>query len=131
MKKTAIAITLAAATLVAGCNDADVASRNLSRAADNFEINRRIVFYNGITDRYMLEIQGLCSIGSGSSSKSITVTCKTGEGRFKKHQMGLSDNVTYISEQLESEGVSTVRYRVVFKPEAIVPDVDLRTSGNT
>ena len=43
-------------------DDADVASRNLSKAADNFEILRRVVFMNGIIDRYMLEIIGLCSI---------------------------------------------------------------------
>ena len=42
---------------VSACSrEADVASYNLSQAADNFGINRRIVFYNGITDKYMLEI---------------------------------------------------------------------------
>ena len=48
---------------LAGCQrDAQVASWNLSKAADNFEINRRVVFYNGITDSYMLTIEGRCSI---------------------------------------------------------------------
>jgi hypothetical protein len=51
---------LALAVGLAGCsNDAQVASRNLSQAADNFEINRRIVFYNGITNDYILVIEGL------------------------------------------------------------------------
>jgi hypothetical protein len=31
------------------CSDADIASKNLSKAAEMFEIDRRIVFYNGIT----------------------------------------------------------------------------------
>ena len=105
------------ATLLAACSsDAEVASRNLSKAADQFEIDRRIVFYNGITDSYMLTIEGRCSIGSGSSSESITVTCKTGASEFKKHQLGLSDNVTYFSEQLEGADVSAYHYRVIFKP---------------
>lgn len=128
--KALIPAAIAAALLLSACaDDADVASRNLSKAADNFEINRRIVFVNGITDNYLLEIEGLCSIGSGSSSKSITVTCKTGANQYKKHQVGLSDNVTYVSEQLDSAATSAYHYRVTFKPEAIMPNVDLRTSG--
>lgn len=130
MKHLGKLITAVAATVaLAGCSsDADVASRNLSKAADQFEIDRRIVFYNGITDTYMLTIEGRCSLGSGSSSESITVTCKTGEDEFKKHQLGLSDNVTYFSEQLEGADVSTYHYRVIFKPQSIVPNVDLETS---
>ncbi|QBP31743.1 hypothetical protein SEA_PIPER2020_64 [Mycobacterium phage Piper2020] len=38
--------------------------------------------------------------------------------------MGLSDNVSYFVEQVESANVSTDHYRVIFKPEVIVPDVD-------
>lgn len=87
---------------VAACSDAQVASSNLSRAADNFEINRRIVFYNGITNEYILTIEGLCSQEHSESNKKFMVTCKTGPGVFKKHFLGLSDNVTYFSEQLDA-----------------------------
>ena len=113
-----------------GCeNDAIVASRNLSKAADMFEIDRRVVFYNGITGKYILTLEGRCSLGSGSSSRSLTVTCKTGPESFKKHFLGLSDNVTYFAEQLKPKGVSVYHYRVIFKPQTIVPDIDVRISG--
>lgn len=115
--------------LAACSNDADVASRNLSRAADNFEVQRRIVFYNGITGDYILEVEGRCSIGNQDNPGKLSVTCKVGPGRFKKHYLGLSDNVTFFAEQTKAERVSEYHYRVVFKPEEIVPDVDLRTSG--
>lgn len=119
------AVTLAGA--LAGCDtDATVASRNLSKAADMFEINRRIVFYNGITGGYMLSIEGRCSIDTNQSGSSFFVTCKTGPSAFKKHFLGLSDNVTYFAEQLDSADVSTYHYRVVFKPQVIVPEVDAR-----
>lgn len=122
MKKL-ILIPLMLAAL-AGCeNDASVASRNLSQAADMFEINRRIVFYNGITGDYMLSLEGRCSFDVGTSNK-IDVTCKVGPKEFKKHSLGLSDNVTYFSEQLESTDVSVYHYRVIFKPQVILPDVD-------
>ena len=127
--KTKLIAAAILATALAGCSsDAEVASRNLSKAADMFEIDRRIIFYNGITDSYMLNIEGRCSIGSGNSSESITVTCKTGPNEFKKHQLGLSDNVTYFSEQLEGADVSTYHYRVIFKPQSIVPNVDFESS---
>lgn len=121
---------LVLSTLAACEPDADVASRNLSVAADNFEINRRVVFYNGITGEYLLSIEGLCSLGNHDSFREVTVTCKTGPGQYKKHFLGLSDNVTYFAEQLESSDVSTYHYRVVFKPQSILPDVDFRGDAN-
>jgi hypothetical protein len=108
------------------CSDADVASANLSKAADNFEVNRRVVFYNGITDSYMLTIEGLCSLGNSDSAGELTVTCKTGPAQYKKHFLGLSDNVTYFVEQTEAAAASTYHYRVVFKPSVIIPDIDVR-----
>lgn len=107
------------------CNDADVVSGNISTAADQFEILRRVVFYNGITDSYMLTIEGYCSLGNADDVGELTVTCKTGEGQYKKHFLGLSDNVTYFVEQLDSAGVSAAHYRVIFKPSVILPDIDL------
>ena len=107
-------------------DDAQVASRNLSKAANNFSVARRVVFFNGITDNYMLEIRGLCSLDKGESAKSITVTCKIADGAFKKHILGLSDNVTYFVEQLDSKDVSVDFYKVTFKPTTILPDVQLR-----
>lgn len=109
---------------LAACNDAQVASSNLSRAADNFEIRRRIVFYNGITGEYLLNIEGLCS--QEPTDRKLAVTCKTGPSEYKKHFLGLSDNVTYFSEQLEGKGVSAYHYRVVFKPSVIIPDIEIR-----
>jgi hypothetical protein len=124
MKKLAIIGATCAA--LAACNDADIASSNLSKAADNFEIQRRVVFYNGITGGYILSIEGLCSLGNHDTNKRMSVTCKTGPDAYKKHYLGLSDNVTFFAEQIESKSVSAYHYRVVFKPQSILPDVDFR-----
>ena len=112
---------------VIGCNsDANIASHNLSKDADMFRIERRIVFYNGITDTYMLTIEGKCSLGNSDGPKELTVTCKTGPEEYKKHFLGLSDNVTYFVEQIETANVSAYRYKVIFKPLSIIPDIDLK-----
>lgn len=118
---------LFAVVALTGCQrDADVASRNLSVAADMFEINRRVVFYNGITGEYILSVEGRCSLGNSDTTQRMSVTCKTGDKAYKKHFLGLSDNVTFFAEQLEMKDVSVYHYRVIFKPQSIIPDVDFR-----
>ncbi len=124
MKKLILACAVLAA--LAGCSDADVASNNLSKAADNFQIERRVVFYNGINGEYMLTIEGLCSLGNADKPKEVTITCKTGPSSYKKHFLGLSDNVTYFVEQMDAADVSVYHYKVVFKPSVIIPDISIK-----
>lgn len=109
-----------------GCSDADIASSNISTAADNFQIQRRIVFYNGVTGEYVLTVEGRCALGNYDGPRQLTVTCKTGEGQYKKHFLGLSDNVTYFAEQQEGANVSAYHYKVMFKPAAILPDIEIK-----
>ena len=123
MRKIIMGI-VALAALAACERDSQIASRNLSRAADMFEINRRIVFYNGITGGYLLSLEGRCSLTD--EKHQLEVTCKTGDNAYKKHFLGLSDNVTYFAEQVGDADVSVYHYRVVFKPQTIVPDIDFR-----
>lgn len=127
MKKLALAI-LAFGLLLGACtSEADLASHNVSKAADQFEVDRRIVFFNGITDTYLLQIEGRCSLGNYDNEHQRTVTCKTGEGQYKKHFVGLSDNVSYFVEQLQPSAVDVYRYRVIFRPTVIIPDIDTQT----
>ena len=82
MKKSKILATVAAvaaALSLAACNAADTASRNISYESDNFKVMRRIVFVNGITDKYLLSIEGLCSITKDKEDNQLEVTCKTGD----------------------------------------------------
>jgi gene 64 protein len=120
-----LAAGLIALSLTA-CDDSEVATRNLIKAADNFEVNRRIVFYNGITDTYMLEIEGRCSIDLNQNNTAFNVICDVGNGNYKRHTLVLSDNVTAFVEQIEPNKVSKNFYRVTFKPSAIIPNIDIR-----
>lgn len=132
MKKFIIPIL--ALTMVVGtaCSDtkADIASRNLSKSAEQFEIQRRIVFFNGITDKYLLTVEGRCSVETSDSALggSLEVTCKVGPSAYKKHFLGLSDNVSYFVEQTEAADVDVYHYRVIFRPETLVPDIEIDTS---
>lgn len=126
MKKYLFLFLIIPILFLSGCSEADTVSRNLSKEADFFKIERRIVFYNGITGEYMLEIQGRCSLGNYDALKELSVTCKTGEDEYKKHFLGLSDNVTYFVEQVDAKNASPNHYKVIFKPSVIVPDFDIR-----
>lgn len=121
-------ITLLAAISFTGCmqDDAKIASHNLSKAADNFEIDRRIVFYNGWTDSYMLEIVGKCSIEVHSNK--MYAICKYGPNDFRKHGLGLASSITWFAEQLKGANVNVYHTRVTWKPQAILPDIDFRGS---
>lgn len=133
MKKIIItliaALTLMVGLTACGPSDADVAAKNISKAAEQFEVFRRIVFINGITDKYLLEIDGYCSVETSDSALggALEVTCRDGndsKATFKKLFLGLSDNVSYLVDQPSGIKVSTNHYRVIFKPEAIVPNFD-------
>jgi hypothetical protein len=117
-------IGIVAATL-AGCGTpASTTSDNLSKAADNFEVNRRITFVNGITDKQLMIIEGRCSIAPDTGAKKLDVTCKIGPDQYKKHFLGLSDNVFYFVEQIDANNVDPNHYRVFWRPEILIPNID-------
>ncbi|MDI6024498.1 hypothetical protein QBL02_13200 [Leucobacter sp. UT-8R-CII-1-4] len=126
MKKRVLVAIAGAAVLglvLVGCSsDAQKASTNLSTAADNFEVQRMIVGINGITDEVLFSVEGRCSM---ERDGDLVVTCKHGEGDYRKHYLGLSDNVTYVSTQLEGIDVSVYHTRIILKPQNILPDFDL------
>lgn len=115
------------ALVAAGCgaSNADTASKNISKEAEQFKVLRRIVVVNGVTDKVEVEVVGRCSYEHAPGE--LVLTCKEGPGAYKKHTIGLSDNVFFVSTQLESINVSVFRTKIILKPTSIVPDLDLVT----
>jgi hypothetical protein len=130
MKKSIAALILAAtaALTLTACtdDDADVVSENISKDADNFKILRRITAINGVTDKYLLTIEGFCNVVADREDKQLEVTCKVGDEQYIKDFVGLSDNSPYIVEQLRSANVSKDHYKVTLKPSTVVPDIEVR-----
>ena len=117
--------------LLSGCwgdDDAKIVSKNVSKAADNFEVFRRIFFLNGVTDGVPLEVIGYCSISHIPQDEQLEVTCKDDNGQYKKHFLGLSDNMSYVVQQLTPVDASAYHYRFTIKPQQILPDIDIRGS---
>ena len=117
-------------TCIIGCdNDAQIVNYNLGTDGDNFKLYRRVVFYNGITDKYILSIEGKCSVNFSDENR-FEVTCKTGNNEYKRHFLGRSDNTFPFVEQLDAASASAYHYKVIFKPEQILPSFEINTSIN-
>lgn len=108
-----------------GCDtDADVASQNISTASEQFQIARRIVVINTITDKYLMTVEGKCSLEYYDGPPKTEIICKLNDGTLVKHVVQRSDNVVVMVEQTTGTKVSTDQYTVIFKPEALVPNFD-------
>ncbi len=127
---TAAAAT-ALLTLGACTSAADRANENLSKSADNFEVPRRIVGINGITDKPLFSVEGFCSYTTDAATATFEAICLVdrASGEVERTTLHLSDNVTFVSTQTGGKDVSLFRPRVIFRPENIVPNFDLSTSS--
>lgn len=122
-----VAIAIVAGTTLVGCtSDADVASSNLSKAAEQFEVQRRITVVNTFSNVVSLEVEGRCSVESADSflPGSLEITCKIGPNAYVKHFVVKGDNDTVAIQQLETVDVSVYHHRVIVKPENVLPEFD-------
>lgn len=130
-------VLLASLSLAAcGGSNADTVNDNLGKEAEQFKIVRRIVVTNNITDKVLYDITGRCSLESNPHlTANLEIICKddgeNGKPLYKKHFIGLADNLSWASTQLEGVNVSEYRTKFIFRPEAIIPDIDLATGDGS
>lgn len=123
-------VVMSSVVFATGCeSSADKVSENLSTAAENFEVQRRIVGVNGITDKVEFVVEGRCSVEGDNLGdlQALTVICKQGPNNYKKHWLGVPDNLIFIVTQIQGLPASEYRTRIILKPENLVPDFDLQT----
>lgn len=110
-----------------GCtgSSAQTVSENLSKEADEFKVERKIVAVNTRTSEVLFEITGMCSI---TRDGDLVVTCRKGPNEYEKHYVGLSTDTTFISTQLRTLDVDRYQTKIVFRPTSILPDFDLSVS---
>lgn len=123
---TAVVAGLALTFIAAGCSHkSDTVSENLSNDADSYRVFRQIVVYNGITDKYILEVDGWCALGNDDDNSETTYTCKV-PGGYVKDIIKKSDNSFVFVHQLKPRHVSDTYFKVILRPETIVPDIDFQ-----
>ncbi|MBS6168844.1 beta-sandwich lipoprotein [Dielma fastidiosa] len=115
-------IVLLILSLLSGCaSDASVVTENIKKDAEQFKVIRRIIFINNITGEYLFQAEGNCSVETNNAASRLELTCKVGEDKYKVHYYGLSDNTSYIVEQMDWQEANKYRYEIIFKPESIIP----------
>lgn len=127
MKKKLIAFVtvVAAALLMVSCSKADRVSHNLSREADEMNITRKVTVINGITNQTIFQATGQMSIEYVEERKQLNIIALDDDGNYKKHIIGISDNVSYVVEDVTGmKGIDT-KYRMYFNPNMILP-VDVK-----
>lgn len=115
-------IILLPAVLFAGCTAADNVNHNLSQAADNFQVLRKITVYNARTDLIVMEMEGYMSL-SNNSTNELVVTCKTSATEYKKNYIYLNEYVIYVVEDITGTATDPYHYKVHFY--TALPDVDI------
>ena len=124
MKKI-IAVLLVIMCLVGcltGCSEAANVNHNLSQAADNFQVIRKITVYNARTDLIVMEMEGAMSL-SNTSTSELVVTCMTGPNTYKKNYIYLNEYVIYVVEDITGTVTDPYHYKIHFY--TALPDIDI------
>lgn len=114
--------TVLATTLLAlsGCTEAERVSTNLAQESDNFNVVRKVTVLNAITNDTMFEMTGKMSIKADTADKQLEIVVEDG-GKYQKHIIGLSDNVSYVVQDLDVKDVDKYHYSINFNPKMWVP----------
>lgn len=120
------AIIFGTCGLLTGCREADRASYNISREADNFNIVRRVTVIDCINGDVLFQMSGRMSIYADTTDNQLEITVSD-NGTYQKHIIGLSDNVTYVVEDLNlgENDVQAYRYTIIYNPNMWLP-VDIK-----
>ena len=123
MKKFCLFLIVAIVAMMLGsCSAADNVNHNLSQAADNFEVVRKITVYNARTDLIVMEMEGYMSLSNNTTSE-LVVTCKTGPNEYKKNYVYLNEYVIYVVEDITGTFTDPYHYKVKFY--GAIPDIDI------
>ena len=128
MKKIVLMMALMGSLLlVSGCeSEAEKVSYNLSQQADNFNVIRQLTVINCIEGDVLFQMTGKMSITADTADTQLEVIVEDEDGSYKKHYIGLSDNVTYVLEDLGENNVSKYKYTLNYNPKMWIP-VEVQT----
>lgn len=126
MKKRIMAVLMVAVMTVitlTGCGtEAQRVSYNLSQQADNFNVVRQLTVINCIEGDVLFQMTGKMSITADTADNQLEIIVED-DGTYVKHFVGLSDNVTYVVEDLNlgANDVSKYKYTLNFNPDMWIP----------
>lgn len=122
LKIVAFAAVLAA--FLAACStEAQRVSYNLSQQADNFNDIRQVTVINCLQGDVLFQMTGKMSITADTTDNQLEIVVEDENGEYKKHFIGLSDNVTYVVEDITTGDVNQYKYTLNFNPKMWLPEI--------
>lgn len=121
MKRKLLILAVIVVTMLTGCDEASRVSSNLSKEANNFNVVRQLTVINCIEGDVLFQMTGKMSITADTADNQLEIIVEDGEGNYEKHFVGLSDNVTYVVEDLGSHDVEKYKYTLNFNPKMWIP----------
>lgn len=106
---------------ITGCTEAERVSYNISKDADNFNQIRQLTVINCIQGDVLFQMTGKMSINADRQDNQLEVIVEDENGEYKKHFIGLSDNVTYVVEDVTSDKAEKYKYELNFNPNMWIP----------
>lgn len=107
--------------LLTGCSEAKRVSSNLSQESDNFNVVRKVTVIDAITNDVMFQMSGRMSINADTKDKQLEIVVENAKNKYQKHIIGLSDNVSYVVEDVDVPNVSKYKYEINYNPKMWVP----------
>lgn len=117
-------LLVASSMALSGCaTEAERVSHNLSQEADNFNVVRQLTVINCIQGDVLFQMTGKLSIATDVTDDQLEVIVENEDGSYVKHFVGMSDNVTYVVEDLNlgANEVEKYKYTLNFNPEMWLP----------
>lgn len=110
--------------LVVGCEtEATRVNYNITEEAENFNVYRRVTVINCINGDVLFSIEGRMNIEADTGDNQLELIVEVDEGKYKKHFVGLADNVTYTVEDISGSEVSKYHYEINYNPHMWIPFV--------
>ena len=123
MKKIISMVLVMSSVLLVGCfeSESQKVSHNLSEEADNFNVVRQLTVINCLQGDTLFQMTGKMSIKADTIDNQLEIIVENEDGTYTKHFVGLSDNVTYVVEQLNSKYVNKYKYTLNYNPKMWIP----------
>lgn len=125
MKKKILAIVLAGVSMIglSACSEKDRVESNLTKEADNFNVVREVTVINCIEGDVLFQMSGRMAVTADVDDNQLEIIVENNDGTYVKHFVGLSDNVTYVIEDLNlgENDVNKYQYTLNFNPNMWMP----------
>ena len=117
-----VLLVIVTITILCGCDtQASRVSYNLSQEADNFNNVRQVTVINCLQGDVLFQMTGKISITADTTDNQLEIIVEDENGQYKKHFIGLSDNVTYVVEDITAGDVDNYKYTLNFNPKMWLP----------